>query len=594
MSLSRQLVDPNGLHFTSESFDRFGDDLSELLLSYIKYEDKIKLQCVSKQWNSLIFNKQSVLRVDAQYKNKDDVFRIVFSSRLSRSPTICSTRLGKILKKSANMAQIYLVTRITNPETYTVFLINDSVLSTIAMSCPRLESIKFNVWDVSPEAITGFGHQLGHRLKNLELMTGDCSRDLNKCRLMLELCPNVRSLVCDHYLLVDERQTLDLSRLNTIELTVTNNEAFLFVKFIIKYERQLRSLNLKIKFVERKIEINSILSIILHHISRLINLEDLTVSFHHKHNLSVELNETIVSKFSLIGTKCQKLNRLSFICRSSVSQSLDVWKMFENFIELRALRLDICHWSIREPGPRVTPLQKLRTLRIKCQSIDDHIFANIALFSPNLVNIELRLVAVMGQPLEETRAEESSAIAMECGDSNGETLDTPALQRSSNSPLLKSLVQIKIVCSVIDDFDPFITNMTKLSPNIKYLAVIARTLISNTSFQCLSQLKCLTEISLKLGDGINSVTDSGLYYLLNSCRRLKKIQFKFWLNITIKTIHQIIELANNRPISFECFGSQEDIYGIDRIEIPPNVFIDIFDSSELYSYNYVFKQELKF
>jgi hypothetical protein len=41
------------------SFERFGDDLCEVLLSFLPISDKIKFECVSKQWQTLIFNKQN-------------------------------------------------------------------------------------------------------------------------------------------------------------------------------------------------------------------------------------------------------------------------------------------------------------------------------------------------------------------------------------------------------------------------------------------------------------------------------------------------------------------------------------------------------
>jgi hypothetical protein len=47
------------------SFDRFGDDLCELLLNYLPVIDKIRLECVSKQWKSLIFNRQQSLQISS-------------------------------------------------------------------------------------------------------------------------------------------------------------------------------------------------------------------------------------------------------------------------------------------------------------------------------------------------------------------------------------------------------------------------------------------------------------------------------------------------------------------------------------------------
>jgi hypothetical protein len=44
--------------YSKDSFDRFGDDLCQLLLSYLSIEEKISFECVSKQWKELVFDKQ--------------------------------------------------------------------------------------------------------------------------------------------------------------------------------------------------------------------------------------------------------------------------------------------------------------------------------------------------------------------------------------------------------------------------------------------------------------------------------------------------------------------------------------------------------
>ncbi len=42
--------------------DRIDDDLCQLLLSYLSIEDKIRFECVSKQWKELVYNKQQRLQ----------------------------------------------------------------------------------------------------------------------------------------------------------------------------------------------------------------------------------------------------------------------------------------------------------------------------------------------------------------------------------------------------------------------------------------------------------------------------------------------------------------------------------------------------
>ena len=51
--------------YPKNSFDRFGDDLTELILQYLTLEDKVRLECVSKQWRRLVFNKQFTIEIDS-------------------------------------------------------------------------------------------------------------------------------------------------------------------------------------------------------------------------------------------------------------------------------------------------------------------------------------------------------------------------------------------------------------------------------------------------------------------------------------------------------------------------------------------------
>ena len=44
--------------FQKDSMDRLGDDLTELIVSYLWFEDKVRLECVSKQWRRYVYQKQ--------------------------------------------------------------------------------------------------------------------------------------------------------------------------------------------------------------------------------------------------------------------------------------------------------------------------------------------------------------------------------------------------------------------------------------------------------------------------------------------------------------------------------------------------------
>ena len=49
--------------YAKNTFERFGDDLAEEVLQYLTITDKVRLECVSKQWRRLVYNKQFVIEL---------------------------------------------------------------------------------------------------------------------------------------------------------------------------------------------------------------------------------------------------------------------------------------------------------------------------------------------------------------------------------------------------------------------------------------------------------------------------------------------------------------------------------------------------
>jgi hypothetical protein len=57
----------NEIDLKRDSFsDRICDDLCEVLLSYLSFESKIRFECVSKQFQRLIFNKQYIIGINEE------------------------------------------------------------------------------------------------------------------------------------------------------------------------------------------------------------------------------------------------------------------------------------------------------------------------------------------------------------------------------------------------------------------------------------------------------------------------------------------------------------------------------------------------
>jgi hypothetical protein len=92
----------NGFDF--DSFDRFDYDLCEVLLSYLTLRDKIRLECCSKQWKSLIYNKQKLIFISCTEERNDSI----------NLPTNISNNLikfQKLLKKFILIEEICIFSR---------------------------------------------------------------------------------------------------------------------------------------------------------------------------------------------------------------------------------------------------------------------------------------------------------------------------------------------------------------------------------------------------------------------------------------------------------------------------------------------------
>ena len=85
--------------YPKNSFDRFGDDLTELIVSYLWFEDKVRLECVSKQWRRLVFNKQFAIELNSNQflrKNKNSLKMIGLLYRGNQ------LTIESVLKKCSN------------------------------------------------------------------------------------------------------------------------------------------------------------------------------------------------------------------------------------------------------------------------------------------------------------------------------------------------------------------------------------------------------------------------------------------------------------------------------------------------------------
>ena len=103
--------------YEKDSMDRLGDDLTEEVIQYLTFSDKVRLECVSKQWMRCVFNKQFVIEITEQFVNgshsehqnslnhlidKMNISRGIYGSVFNRQA------LESVLKKCPNIKKVKL------------------------------------------------------------------------------------------------------------------------------------------------------------------------------------------------------------------------------------------------------------------------------------------------------------------------------------------------------------------------------------------------------------------------------------------------------------------------------------------------------
>jgi hypothetical protein len=140
----------NEISLKRDSFsDRVCDDLCEVLLSYLSFEDKIRFECVSKQFQRYLYNKQNSLEIDEYYarrKYKSNVLLI----NIAQNNRFNYKAFGSVLKKCKFIININFNCIKTQ-----------ELIELIIKYCIHLKSIAFNFNEISDELIEKFGLKFG-------------------------------------------------------------------------------------------------------------------------------------------------------------------------------------------------------------------------------------------------------------------------------------------------------------------------------------------------------------------------------------------------------------------------------------------------
>ena len=150
---ARDMYDSYG--YRKDSMDRLGDDLTEEVLQYLPFNKKARPQCVSKQWQRCVFQKQFVIKISDER---------IFKSLVKKIPSIKKV----ILLES----------------------VSGEMLELIGQYCQRIKSLDFCYYSNDSKTLDFF-RIYGHKLEELilrQFLSGSATKEI------LDLCPNIKKL----------------------------------------------------------------------------------------------------------------------------------------------------------------------------------------------------------------------------------------------------------------------------------------------------------------------------------------------------------------------------------------------------------------
>jgi hypothetical protein len=179
----------NKIDLKRDSFSgRICDDLCEVLLSYLSFEDKIHFECVSKQFEKCIYIKQNTIEINEsrlQTKNGLNKLLIGFEKNL----IFDYKAFESVLKKLKFINNI-----IIDFNNYNDIINTKVIIEIIIENCNNLKSIAFNFLQINRYLIEEFGLTFGQKLTEIDFIGAqNAFYEFNKYKKLLSTAKKIRS-----------------------------------------------------------------------------------------------------------------------------------------------------------------------------------------------------------------------------------------------------------------------------------------------------------------------------------------------------------------------------------------------------------------
>ncbi len=350
------------MNCSKDSFDRFSDNLCEISLNYMSISDKVKLECVSKQWKSLIFNKHKILIIGETYSKVIDAIQISHVFWLRNKLSI----IESLTKKFISVISLEIN-----------FEIDNQLLQIINKNCANLGKIK--IMGFLEEDIFGVFDQIGQNLEFVDIYGIENSETIS----LLQSTPNLSAIeIYNNFNAVVEHYLLNLKNIKVNEISIE-----WFEKFTNSYKKQIK----KIGFNDWSKDLNAVVP----YLALLENLENLSFKIHK--NSYYNWNQIKTLSENLKNLKQLSINAFEGL---TVFNTLEVFAItlweFEDqemkFIEkldLTKVHLNSCTFLKDESLQKLSLMEKLSQLRLFSKFITNSGLCHLIKNAPKLKTIEI-------------------------------------------------------------------------------------------------------------------------------------------------------------------------------------------------------------
>jgi hypothetical protein len=270
-----------------DSVDRFGDALTQRLLSYLALEDRFRLECVSKRFQRVVY---------------EPVTDLIIGDHLSTQ--LNDKSFESILKKCKHITRIELT-------------VNNSRLESIVKHCPQLAAIDVRFdGDISDEIMDQFFATFAKQLKSIKAYILCEYITVWKClETNLKSCAEVTKIAVQydyhnyfgdnllHLMSGDDNNEVLFPKLKAMDFVFAAHDINHFETFVRNYGQRLTAIEVTVD--ERNCD-DKAMAVLLGGVSRMPALKDLKIT-----SSSIDSMDSLPTQLKQIGLNCAQLKRLS-------------------------------------------------------------------------------------------------------------------------------------------------------------------------------------------------------------------------------------------------------------------------------------------